>query len=169
MIVLAILATVSGLGLMTWFGDFLGRKFAEESHGAAGYMVMVVSSLVALAGIWTAWVGYGWRTTAIKHWEATRLYSFLQNKWYIDQGYAWFVRQVVLAGATVFAWIDRHIVNGFVDGAAWLTGWAGARLRRWQTGQLQWYAMVIFLGVVLAVIAMVFDLPGWWPGWSAPR
>jgi len=169
MVVLAILAAISGLGLMTWFGHFLGQKY-EGSHGMAGYLVMVVSSLVAFGGIWTAWRWYGKQAPAAERFEAMRLHSFLRNKWYIDQGYAWFVRQVVLVGATVFAWIDRHIVNGFVDGAAWLTGWLGARVRRWQTGQLQWYAMVIFLGVVLGVIAMTWLRVHEWPwGWSAPR
>ena len=155
MIVLATLATISGLGLMTWFGGFLGQKY-EGFHGMAGYLVMVVSSLVALVGIWSAWRWYGQQAPAAARFESTRLYNFLRNKWYLDQGYAWFVRQVVLAGAMVFAWTDRHIVNGFVDGAAWLTGRIGARLRRWQTGELQLYALVIFLGVMLAVLGLHF-------------
>jgi NADH-quinone oxidoreductase subunit L len=160
LIILATLAAVIGFWLSRWFASFVGREYAPETHDPIlGYLIMAFSTILAVAGIFTAWIAYGWRSCAIERWEATRFYSFLRNKWYIDQGYGWFVKHVVLAGATVFAWIDRHIVNGFVDGAAWLSGRIGRALRYLETGQLQLYALVIFLALVLAILAFdVFNI-----------
>jgi NADH-quinone oxidoreductase subunit L len=160
LIILATLSVVAGAALSHRLAGFLGREYGE--HGLLGYLVMALSTMFALVGIFTAWVAYGWRSCAIERFEATRFYGFLRNKWYIDQGYGWFVGHVVLAGALVFAWIDRHIVNGFVDGLAWLSGRVGRALRYVETGQLQFYALVIFIAVVLAILALdVFNVQQW--------
>ncbi len=55
----------------------------------------------------------------------TGLNRFLADKWYIDSRYQWFATHVMLGASALFAWVDRHVVNGFVDGSAWLAGRVG--------------------------------------------
>ncbi len=49
-------------------------------------------------------------------------------------------------------WFDSRIVDGAVNGTAYVTGGIGSGLRRMQTGQLQNYAFVIFFGLVLIIL-----------------
>jgi NADH-quinone oxidoreductase subunit L len=53
------------------------------------------------------------------------------------------------------AWFDRHVVDGGVDLAGWLTRMAGARARYLQTGQVQTYG-VWFVGGSLFVLLVVW-------------
>jgi len=44
------------------------------------------------------------------------------------------------------------VVKGMVNGTAGLTGWAGDRLRRLQTGKVQFYAFAFSAGVTLITL-----------------
>jgi NADH-quinone oxidoreductase subunit L len=127
-----------------------------EAETGANIIVTVVGVVIALAGIVAAWWIYGRRSTGLLPVPESRpapgVYRFLASRWYIDDLYAFLVRHVVLGGAEAIAWVDRYVVNGMVDGVAWLTGQAARKVRQVETGQLQWYALVIFAGVVMAVI-----------------
>lgn len=46
---------------------------------------------------------------------------------------------------------DVYIIDGAVNGAGWIAMALGKVLRRTQTGQVQTYAMVIFLGAVILI------------------
>jgi NAD(P)H-quinone oxidoreductase subunit 5 len=56
---------------------------------------------------------------------------------------------VVGAVSGVLFWIDRFIVDGFVNAVGALTVVGGQGLRYNTTGQVQFYALSILLGVVL--------------------
>jgi NADH-quinone oxidoreductase subunit L len=137
-----------------------------EAEVGASIAVTVVGIIVSLAGIVAAWWVYGRRSTgmlpAAEARSAPAVHRFLQSRWYIDDVYAFLVRRVVLGGAEAIAWVDRYVVNGMVDGVAWLTGQAARRVRRLETGQLQFYALVVFLSVALAVFGLA--LMGWRSG-----
>jgi NADH-quinone oxidoreductase subunit L len=49
-------------------------------------------------------------------------------------------------------WFDSHIVDGMVNGSAYVTRGIGSGLRKVQTGQVQNYAFVIFFGLVLIIL-----------------
>lgn len=116
------------------------------------------------------------------------VWKFLENKWYWDEIY-WAVLVVpTLTLARIFSWIDKYIVDNVVNGVGLLGLWtakfaynlfdtyvvdgvvnglglltrkAGGELRRMQTGRVQNYAVVIFLGALLLMIASLgaFRLP----------
>jgi NADH-quinone oxidoreductase subunit L len=98
------------------------------------------------------------------------------NRYYIDDFYMafivrpirdrlsvavyWFNQNVldgVVNGAAVFtrglsrgvAWIDRTIVDGAVNGLGSLAGATGGLLRYLQNGNVQWYAVGLFAGVIV--------------------
>ena len=59
----------------------------------------------------------------------------------------------VFAGLT--NWLDRRIVDGFVDLVGWLFRNIGSAIGRLQTGQAQTYATVVALGSLLIVLGFL--------------
>jgi NADH-quinone oxidoreductase subunit L len=163
-------------GLLKWrfpfagepFHRFLGAGVSLPAFGAAspGHHelpgLMILSTLVALSGIATAWAAYRARLISPAAFRARLpwLAAALRSKYWIDDAYLWVMQRGVLAGSLLAAWFDRHVINGAVDGVSWLLGRAGAKLRRTESGQLQFYALVIFAGVLLAMLLLGLGRPG---------
>ncbi|MET0800079.1 MAG: NADH-quinone oxidoreductase subunit L [Actinomycetota bacterium] len=109
-----------------------------------------------------------------------RVWNVLENRYYIDEFYMrdivrpvrdtwsagvnWF-NQVVLdgvvngaavlarTGAQAIAWFDRTVIDGVVNLVGEGAGRTGNVLRYLQTGNVQWYAVALFVGVIsLAVV-----------------
>jgi NADH-quinone oxidoreductase subunit L len=150
-------------------------------HAEPSYILMIISTLVALTGIYFAYAMYYKKSISPEKLKAkfSFIYKLLYNKYYFDELYHaviinpllklcsflftkldvgvvdWLVNGV--GNFTVFLsdvkeWFDSHIVDGAVNGMAYLTGGIGSGLRRIQTGQLQNYAFVIFFGLVLIIL-----------------
>jgi NADH-quinone oxidoreductase subunit L len=160
LVVLAGLAAVAGLlnhGVTGMpLNYFLGE--GEAPHGESAWLVWVSLGL-ALCGIAVSWAVYGHgrnRVAGVTNAAALVTYRFLQRKWYMDDFYHGVVARTAIAASRVFAWFDRHVVNGFVDGAAWLTGVAGRYFRLAETGQLQFYALVVVVAAALLGFALAF-------------
>jgi NADH-quinone oxidoreductase subunit L len=77
-------------------------------------------------------------------------HTLLQQRYYIDQLYDWYVRNVqqqLVAG--LCSVVERVVVIGLmVNGTAWLTQGCGRLLRLCQTGRIQTYVLVFLLGIV---------------------
>ncbi len=88
----------------------------------------------------------------------TPVYDLFSNKWYFDEIYAGFVRNVYLVFADASARFDK----GFIDGIVNLTGSSvmgtGAALRKLQTGKVQSYVTVIFFSVVVLTLLLMYWL-----------
>jgi NADH-quinone oxidoreductase subunit L len=117
--------------------------------------IMVVSSLIAVAGILLAWIIYQKQLISA---ESLRqrfagIYNVLYHKFYIDEIYAWLIAVFVDGGARVLEWIDLKIVNGAVNGVAFFTAWSGRTLRYTEDGQVQTYALYMVAGVMIILIA----------------
>jgi NADH-quinone oxidoreductase subunit L len=168
---LLILATVAAVGGLLnhastgmTFNRFLGA--GEAAHAEAAWVVWVSLGL-ALGGIAVSWVMYGNgrnRAAALSSPATLAIYRFVQRKWYMDDFYHGIVARGVLAASRVFAWFDRHVVNGFVDGAGYVTGVAGRRLRLAETGQLQLYALVVVTAAAVIGFALAYFGVSFVPG-----
>lgn len=79
------------------------------------------------------------------------------NKWYIDELYD-FVFVVPCKRIGTFLWkgFDVKVVDGVVNGCAWVVKGLGAGLRYTQSGYLYNYAMAMVVGVVVIVGFFVF-------------
>ena len=86
--------------------------------------------------------------------QAGVLYSLSLNKFYIDEIYQWFNRNIVTGLARVLYWVDLNVVDGIVDGAAQKSGAVGAILRRFQTGQTQHYAALMLMATVMLTLIL---------------
>jgi NADH-quinone oxidoreductase subunit L len=82
------------------------------------------------------------------------LYTLLERKYFLDDLYEGvFVRAVTGQLAPATYWFDQRVIDGIVNGFGLLTRRFARGLRYVQSGQAQWYAAALFVGVIgLAVL-----------------
>lgn len=157
LIILAVLAVAAG---------FVGSPFMDNAfahyitypgaeHHIPNTTIMIVSSLLAVSGILLAWAVYQkkWIDYESLKIKMGGLYQLLYHKYYIDEFYAWLIRYFVDGTAKLLEWFDLKVVNGLVNGIAWLTGYLGIALRYTEDGQVQSYALYMYAGMVILLIA----------------
>jgi len=118
-----------------------------------------VSTLVALLGIGFATALYRRGLPEREYLEAIPpVYALLANKYYLDDLYEGvLVRGVTGMLAPATYWFDQRVIDGIVNGVALATRRFARGLRLLQTGQAQWYAAAVFVGVLgLAVLVTSF-------------
>ncbi len=148
----------------------------EETHHYH-YLAMFLSLLIAGTGIALAFAIYQYKLISADALEKRfkKLHTFSYNKWYFDELYHATVIALMLAVSKAMAWFDSVVVDGIVnlsaglatvagkvtglfdhvvvDGAvnltARVTGFFGSRLRKLQTGNIQFYVVMLLLGVIL--------------------
>ena len=156
------------LGGVNRFEEFLAPVFEHAQHlneihahgtPALEYTLMAVSVAIATVGIFVAWVMY------IKNPELpgkfvarfSGAHRVIFNKWYIDELYdAVFVVPCQRLGRFLWKSFDAKVVDGVVNGCAWVVKGLGAGLRYTQSGYLYNYAMIMVVGVVVIVGFFVF-------------
>ncbi len=150
--------------------------FAEEMHHAH-YPAMALSLILAGAGILLAFAFYYWKKfSADKLVEKIKpLYTFSLNKWYFDEFYEGVIVKGLLGLTRVFRWFDNNIIDGVVNGAAYVTKksasgtgkfdnsfidglvnlvgstvmFFGLIFRKIQTGKVQNYIAYVLLGIII--------------------
>ncbi|MEP6956888.1 MAG: NADH-quinone oxidoreductase subunit L, partial [Chthoniobacterales bacterium] len=81
----------------------------------------------------------------------------LRNRFYFDELYAWLIRHTQGLLASLFAFLDRWILDaGAVRGASTATWGFGSLLRLLQVGNLQAYSFLFGLGIVGLIYFAVF-------------
>jgi NADH-quinone oxidoreductase subunit L len=117
-------------------------------------MMMVVSLAIAVLGILLAYRMYLKRPELADR-AAERfkgLYAMIVNKYWVDEIYdRLFVAPLV--GLSIFLWkfVDNILVDGTVNGVAFLFRGGSEVFKRLQTGNVQNYALSILGGIVLIV------------------
>jgi NADH-quinone oxidoreductase subunit L len=120
-----------------------------------------LSVLVGIIGIIVAWMLYG-RESSIPSALARNFGFFYRvslHKWYFDELYdAVFVQTSFMVARLFWQELDKGVIDGIVNGVATFFRGSAAKLRQYQTGQLQNYAMVMAIGVFgLVALYLVFD------------
>jgi NADH-quinone oxidoreductase subunit L len=161
MSVLAVLAVVGGIVqvpfVTNWLEHFLDPSFADSRFGAGPsdtltVIGMIVATIVALAGIYTAYVVWVVRegTSERVRQRLAPVHQLFVNKWYFDElidvvvvrPFAWFGR----FGQQTF---ERVIIDGLLVGGTTNIVKAGsAAARALQNGFLRAYAALLVLGMV---------------------
>jgi len=121
---------------------------------------MVLSALVSLLGIFGAYAlyGAGWVSPEVFTSTFRPIHTLLVNRYYMDHLYNWIARRVVLGVAAVLDWVDRYGVDGVVNAVAELAVMMAGSLRLLQRGWVQFYALMVTLGIIL--LAAVFGFFG---------
>ena len=185
--VLSVVGGVIGLPSVLGGGEWFSR-FLESSTGpnelplGAGteLLLMAVSAAVSVAGVYGAYAVYlkkgGLPVKRLAERFRT-LYTIVSRKYYVDEFYNGVIVAAVLGLGRVASWFDRRILDGLVDGTAWLTrrisvgsilfddgvidglvnGVGSAHrtfsqgLRRLQTGFVYNYALALVIGIVILI------------------
>jgi NADH-quinone oxidoreductase subunit L len=85
------------------------------------------------------------------------LYKLSVNKFYIDEIYLWVTHNVIFKGISwPIAWFDRHIVDGAMNGIAWVTEKTSEKTKYMQSGKFQHYGYAMILGAVVFVLLTLY-------------
>lgn len=139
-------------------GTAIIQRGAEEgAHGSHSLemSLMLLSIVVALFGIFVAWVMYNLKPEV--H-ETVRkklgfIHTLIYNKYYVDEIYTWTIVEPGKWISSLFLWriFDAGIIDGIANGLAWLVGAVSSVIRRIQTGVVLNYALFIALGILALV------------------
>ncbi|HHT9129973.1 MAG TPA: NADH-quinone oxidoreductase subunit L [Candidatus Brocadiaceae bacterium] len=138
--------------------EISGAETAGHHNEGHPYLMMVVSTAIALGGIFLAYQMY------IKKPELPRrlaerfhlIYKFLLNKYYGDEIYdALFVNPTKKISVQLWKCVDAKMIDGSVNGIARLVGWFSNVLRLLQTGYIRNYAFYIVAGCIFIVVLTV--------------
>lgn len=166
MIVLGVLAVVAGYVNTPWFGTFLGDWLVEgnealgHGHIEGPFWIMIVATVVSLAGIYLAWLIYAKRSLS-RGWLSDStpiLYNVLLNKYYIDEFYRLTVVYVTKGISLFLHVIEVFLIEGIIKGIAGTIQTLGRTGSKLQTGQVQTYGTMAFVG--LALLVAIFALTG---------
>jgi NADH-quinone oxidoreductase subunit L len=126
----------------------------EHIHGDFGTIFQALMIFGVGAGAAFMAFGLGWiRPEAVKQ-ALGPVYRLFENRWYIDEIYAWIVENIQQNFARLCDGFDRIIIiGGLVNGFAWLTRASGAVMARYQTGSVRTYALLFVAGVA-ALLAL---------------
>lgn len=168
-------------------GKLAAAEKEQEHTDPMEYGLMALSVAAAFIGLGWSWASYhradkGYVEPIAR--VAPPFYNTLLNKYYVDEAYDYAftgrrkvgdVRLGAMGLGEASWWVDSHIIDGTVNGAGWLTRFAGtlsswwdkwiidgilvngpavlsrflsypARILQW--GLVQWYALVMTLGLV---------------------
>jgi len=166
LIVLSVPAIAAGwLAYDHLFKDFIEAALPHvESHGSTFEIgIAISSSIVAVAGIATAWAIYIKRWVTSESIRATfaPLAITFENKYFLDRLYEdVFVRTIFQRGWNALLQAnDRYVVDGIVNGSATVARGISDRLRVIQTGQVQSYGLGVVAGVIIIVVAVITANP----------
>ncbi|HVT45007.1 MAG TPA: NADH-quinone oxidoreductase subunit L [Thermoanaerobaculia bacterium] len=169
LVVLAALSAVGGvLGIPHVIGHFVGlhHYLAEWLHplypsaavyeipAATEWMVMIISTLVAVAGWLLARSAYAKRGLAADEAFGKRLPGVaetLENKYWVDETYDAFVVGPLHRIARFFWKVIDLIIDGTLAFGAYVIAAFGDLMRFIQTGYVRNYALMLFLGVLLLI------------------
>ncbi len=142
-------------GASFWKGSIaFSRELVEAAEGIPLW-VKWAPFTVMLTGAAIAWYAYlrNPKFPALFVEQFGILHRFLYNKWYFDELYdAIFVRPAFWLGRLFWQQGDIGIIDRFgPNGAAWVVEQGAIGVRRFQSGYLTSYALVMLLGLVAAV------------------
>jgi NADH-quinone oxidoreductase subunit L len=166
MVVLGVLAVVAGYVNTPWFGTFLGDWLVEgnealgHGHVEGPAWIMIVATLVSLAGIFLAYLMYGKKSLS-RDWLSSRApvtYSVLYNKYFIDEFYELTIVNLTKFFSLFLRYIEVFIVEGIVNLVTQFVQTFGKTGSRVHNGQVQMYGTVAFVG--LAVLFVIFAVTG---------
>ncbi|MFQ5826939.1 MAG: NADH-quinone oxidoreductase subunit L, partial [Dehalococcoidia bacterium] len=166
MAVLAVLAVVSGwFNLTGGFGRFLGEPGEAHSVVAGLFGILAhplpwISLALAGLGIGLAYAMYSAKIISAEGMGRvfSPLYTLFSRKYWFDELYEKVIVVRVLVDGLF--WVmdayDSGAVDGMVNSVAGGALGLGRAVRRVQTGQLQFYALAIALGLVLIMAGLYY-------------
>jgi NADH-quinone oxidoreductase subunit L len=87
-------------------------------------------------------------------------YNLLLNKYFVDEIYETTVVKPIVKGSQNILWkvADNKIIDGFINSTAAFIQSLGEKIRKVQTGVAQSYALVMIVGIFLALMWIIFNI-----------
>ncbi|BEV35243.1 NAD(P)H-quinone oxidoreductase subunit 5 [Synechococcus sp. M16CYN] len=162
LILLAVPSVLIGLLGTPWNNRFAGLLNPEEAAEMAKYFswseflpLAIASIVISLTGIGLATFAYAIQRINLGQLIAGRfpiINTFLVNKWYLD----WINEQLFVRVSRRLARevleVDAKVVDGVVNLTGLLTLGSGEGLKYLETGRAQFYALIVFAGVIAMVV-----------------
>ncbi len=165
LVVLAILSAIGGLLNLPgggWLHHFLEPIFAGSQQvnptaltlaidHTTEYTLMAVSAGVALLALVLAYVTYISRQAvpAPESTERSLPEQVVYNKYYVDELYETIIIRPIRGLGDAFYSFGEGLVDGVVNGVAWLVQRSSAQLRRLQSGSIGFYVLAMVVSIVL--------------------
>ena len=149
-------------GFLEWGGSFGSFVTANGKDYTIHFekQVAITSTVIAILAIALATFIYkGEKQPVADRMYAAfpRLHRWAYKRFYMDEVYQFITHRIIFARVSKpIAWFDRHIVDGFFDFLAWGTHSLSYQIRNLQSGSVQQYALVFFLGILLVVFSVLF-------------
>jgi NADH-quinone oxidoreductase subunit L len=175
------LALLAGLAVVSGFALFIGAGYVDfmtgsieglaafEHHSAAEVAVGIftdpltyVSLALAVVGILFAYRVYylpGYDRSVFAKGIPGAFQRALENRWYISKFYDDFAYRIWYGFSLLTDMFDRYVIDGIVNGIAYLGANTGGKLRKAQTGNVQRYTSVIVVGILLLLLFVVYFIP----------
>ncbi|MDR0798717.1 MAG: NADH-quinone oxidoreductase subunit L [Dysgonamonadaceae bacterium] len=84
-------------------------------------------------------------------------YKATLHKFYMDEIWMWVTQTVIFRCICApIKWFDRHIIDGSMDGLAWITQKSSSSIKGLQSGQVQFYAWVFIFGSIVIAALVLF-------------
>lgn len=157
-----------GIGALTgpthWYAGYLhhtpGLPHAEEHH--PDYMMMGISTVIALVGIGAAYAIYGQNRRLAEFWKnlCGPLHQVSQQGLYLDVIYQSLVVGPARTLAETAEFIDRLVIDKLVDAVGFIPKLLGSALRPLQNGFVQNYAAMMLIGVLASLLLVLRTLAG---------
>jgi NADH-quinone oxidoreductase subunit L len=180
LMILAILSAIGGfIGIPALFSGINGNIFErwlEPIFSSANIrllnygshtnleeiVLMSVTVIGAVISIWFA--GYVYlknpRFALNMSVKFKGLYNLLLNKYFVDELYDTTVVNPISRGSDRFLWrfTDITVIDGIVNGTASFINYLSGNIRKIQTGITQFYAVVMMLGIAIALFWIILSL-----------
>ena len=143
-----------------WGGSIFYNEGLMHAMHQVPTLVKYAATIVMLLGLFVAWLAYI-KDNSIPGKTAEQLgpvYRFLYNKWYFDELYHYlFVVPAFWLGRQFWKLGDIGTIDRFgPNGVAWVVEKGSVGARRFQSGYLNSYALVMLLGLVAAITWILF-------------
>jgi NADH-quinone oxidoreductase subunit L len=175
LIVLAGLSVVGGyiglphaLGGLNQFGIWLEPLFQKHrivqeelqiGVPTAEYVLMILSVVVALFGIYLAKKWYVDKSETPAGLSKSGFHKLIYNKYWVDQVYDAVISKPLVKASEINAkYVETGIVDGFYNGLASFFYYIGSITRRMQTGALHNYLIFMAAGLVLVLSVFLSGL-----------
>jgi NADH-quinone oxidoreductase subunit L len=163
LIILAVFAAGVGAVLalppFSLFGNFLLRTpgLVKVPEATPAYLLMGVSAVVAAAGIGLAWWMYVRQPGAAAEVAQTirPAYMLSSNKFFVDELYSYFLVKPVMGFARFLRILDLQVLDGIVDLIGNVPRLIGVLFWPIQNGLVQYYALLMLLGLTVFLLAIV--------------
>ncbi len=159
----ALAICAAGIGLIVGpthlFGDYLQKTMGltPELEHHLHWGVMIMSSMIAIAGIGFAWMFYV-ASPAIPAAIANTmkpLYVLSQGKFFLDEIFTGLIVMPLIGIAKLATLVDKYLIDGIVDTVGKVPKALSIIPRQLHGGVVSSYAGVMWVGVVTAVVLVL--------------